>query len=140
MKIQVSNQPDDALSQLIDAGLEAHASAAGAAEAHLTPLQVSCRDAEGRLVGGLLGNTGNGWLHIWQLWVTADHRNQSVGTDLLRAAEEEAQRRGCRHAHLETLSFQALKFYLDRGYEEFGQLPMYVGAHSQHYLKKTFIG
>lgn len=139
MDIQVSDIPDANVDQIIDAGLETHGQQFVTGSTDLVPLQVCCRTSDGRIVGGLLGNTGNTWLHIWQLWVEESSRNQSLGSRILAAAEHEAIRRQCTRAHLETLGFQAIQFYLDRGYEEFGVLPAYVGPHSQHYLRKTLV-
>lgn len=140
MNILVSDIANEAVERAIDVGLEKHGKTFVAEAGDLMPLQVCCQTSDGNIIGGLLGNTGNSWLHIWQLWVDESHRNQSIGSQILSAAENEAVRRNCSRAHLETLSFQAIQFYLDRGYEEFGVLPDYVGVHSQHYLRKTLIG
>lgn len=139
MEIIVTKNPIDAVEHAVDAGLEAHGASYAGWGGELVPLQVYCRRNDGTVVGGLLGNTGNTWLHIWQLWVAEEHRGQSHGSALLAAAEHEAIHRKCKRAHLETLSFQAVKFYLDRGYEEFGTLPDYVGSYSLHFLRKTLI-
>ena len=52
-------------------------------------------------------------------------------------AEAEAIRRGCKNAHLDTLSFQALDFYKKYGYTVFGQLDGLPPGHSRYYLRKT---
>ena len=75
------------------------------------PLLVLVRDAEGRIVAGLTGVTYWGWLDTQILWVEESLRGLGIGQALLAAAEQEAVRRGCRHAHLDTMSFQALPFY-----------------------------
>jgi GNAT superfamily N-acetyltransferase len=86
------------------------------------PLLVLVRDAEGRIVAGLTGVTYWGWLDTQVLWVEESLRGQGVGRALLAAAEEEAVRRDCRYAHLDTMSFQALPFYEKQGYVVFGEL------------------
>lgn len=140
MDIFVTETPDVLVEKAIDAGLDAHGKQLNVQAETLVPLQVQCRSRDGTLIGGLLGNTGDTWLHIWQFWVAEEWRNQSFGSQILAAAEDEAIRRKCRHAHLETLSFQGVSFYLDRGYEEYGVLQNYVGPHAQHFLRKKLIG
>ena len=78
---------------------------------HHRTLAIFVRDAEGQILGGLLGDTYWGWLYISILWIDERLRNQGYGEKLLAAAEQEAIQRGCTHAHLETMSFQALPFY-----------------------------
>lgn len=68
-------------------------------------LAVFVRDAERKILGGLLGDTYYGWLTISLLWIDAAWRGQGYGRALLHAAEAEALRLGCTHAHLDTLSF-----------------------------------
>ncbi len=55
---------------------------------------------------------------------------------MLRAAEQEAVKRSCLHAHLDTFDFQALPFYQKQGYEIFGQLEDYPVGHKRYFLQK----
>ncbi len=71
------------------------------------------------------------------LWVQEDLCDQGYGRILLLAAEEEAVRRGCRHAHVDTMSFQALPFYLKHGYTIWGELPDMPAGHTRYFLKKA---
>jgi GNAT superfamily N-acetyltransferase len=79
-------------------------------------LSITIRDAGQALVGGLLGATYLGWLQVQAVWTSDALRGQGYGTRLMRLAEEEALRRGCPMAFLETYSFQALPFYEKLGY------------------------
>ncbi|MNT51676.1 Acetyltransferase (GNAT) family protein [compost metagenome] len=45
------------------------------------------------------------------LWVHDDKRDQGLGIQLMEIAEREAQARGCIAAQVDTLPFQAPKFY-----------------------------
>jgi GNAT superfamily N-acetyltransferase len=50
------------------------------------------------------------------------HRRQGLGAALLHAAEDEARRRGCIGAYVDTYSFQAPGFYARQGYTAFARL------------------
>lgn len=91
---------------------------------------------EGKIVGGLLGHTHWTWLYVKILWVAEDFRNGGVGRELMLAAEREASRRSCRHAHCSTFAFQALPFYQKLGYSVFGTLENYAGGHARYFLQK----
>jgi GNAT superfamily N-acetyltransferase len=80
---------------------------------------------EGEVVGGLLGITKWNWLHVDLLWVADVHRKSGIGSELMVAAENEARKRGCHHAHLETTELQAPGFYAKLGYTLFGTLENY---------------
>jgi GNAT superfamily N-acetyltransferase len=100
------------------------------------PLAIFLRAANGSLVGGLLGGTYWGWLHVDILWIHESLRYQGYGQALLLAAEQEAKRRGCRYAHLDTMSFRALPFYEQQGYTIFGELNDIPAGHSRYFMKK----
>jgi GNAT superfamily N-acetyltransferase len=100
------------------------------------PLNLFVRDSEGKIVAGLLGNTYWGWLYVSILWVSEALRGQGYGRKLLRQAEQTALERGAHHAHLDTMSFQALPFYLKEGYTEYGRLDDMPLGHSRYFLQK----
>ncbi len=100
------------------------------------PLNVFLRTSEQEVVGGLLGITYWGWLYIDRLWLKESRRGQGYGKQILAAAEAEALRRGCRHVHVDTLSFQALDFYERRGYAVWGVLEDLPPGHRRCFLKK----
>lgn len=107
-----------------------------AAPENYRPLAVFLRDAEGCIVGGAIGHTHWEWLFISHFWVSESLRGGGFGRRILSAAEREAVARGCRHAHLDTFSFQARPFYERLGYEVFGVLEDYPPGHARYFLRK----
>ncbi|MGJ8624044.1 MAG: GNAT family N-acetyltransferase [Yoonia sp.] len=78
------------------------------------------RDKE-RIVAGGRGLVYLGALEVRGLWVDHDLRGKGVGSDLLKAIEDEARERGATKAMLFTLAWQAESFYRSHGYEEFSR-------------------
>ncbi len=94
-------------------------------------------DEHGKKRARLTGSTAGNWLRIDMLWVSDALRGQGVGTQLIGAAEEEARRRGCRYAQVDTASFQARPFYEKLGYGLRFSLDNYPRHHQRHYLSKA---
>ena len=107
-----------------------------AGEGNFKALTIFLRDADENLVGGLLGATYWQWLYIDIFWIHESCRGEGYGDTLLAAAEQEAVRRGCKYAHLDTFSFQAPEFYQKRGYVVFGELPDFPQGYHRFFLKK----
>ncbi|WP_459481657.1 GNAT family N-acetyltransferase [Clostridium saccharoperbutylacetonicum] len=100
-------------------------------------LGVYLEDEKGEMIGGLIGNTHGNWLTIKFLWVSEKMRGQSIGSKLLKKAEETAKERGCKYVFLDTFSFQAPEFYKKYGYEEKFVLEEYPIEGKRHYYTKT---
>jgi ribosomal protein S18 acetylase RimI-like enzyme len=100
------------------------------------PLHVFVRDAQGRTIGGITGETNWGWLYVDCFWLPNDLRGEGWGERLLAAAEDEARQRRCRHARLFSYSFQAPGFYEKLGYRVFGVLEDYPPGERQVWLRK----
>ncbi len=103
-----------------------------------TSLTLFVRDAEGTIVGGLLGGTIWRWLYIDILWLSDDIRSQGYGSRLLHEAERIARERGCMAAQLDTMSWQALAFYERQGYTVFGVLDDFPPGHRKYFLAKRW--
>ncbi|CAN5120973.1 GNAT family N-acetyltransferase [soil metagenome] len=99
-------------------------------------LDLIIRDAEGKIIAGLCGETRWGWLSVETLAVEEGFRHQQIGSRLLEAAEVEACKRGCHGAFLDTYSFQARKFYEGKGYTVYGKLDEFPKEHTKFYLWK----
>jgi GNAT superfamily N-acetyltransferase len=88
--IRLELEPSAADRETVLAGLRAHNRQHAPAPAW-TPLNLLLRDASGTVCGGLLGESGWGWLHIHILWVAEAVRGRGYGGTLLARAEAEAQ-------------------------------------------------
>lgn len=116
IQIEVTDSlPPDVLST-ISAGLGAYNDAAAPLH-QVRALACVAKDEAGEVIAGLLGRTWGECCEIQELWVREDRRGRGIGTRLVREFEASAKQRGCRLSYLETLSFQAPRFYLALGYE-----------------------
>ncbi len=93
-------------------------------------------DGNNSIIAGILGGTYWGWLHIDILWVAEKCRKQGIGSKLLKAAEEEARKRGCHSVHLDTMSWQAPDFYKKHGYKIISELENIPAGNKKFHLIK----
>jgi len=96
------------------------------------------RNEQNKVVGGIAGTLLLKWLKIYVTAVSPDCRKQGIGRDLLAKAEQHGIAKGCKYAYVDTMSFQALEFYLKSGYEEVGRYKDWDShCHDKVYLQKT---
>ena len=135
-KLTIEDEPAESDKEVVARGLEAF-NLLHAPEDNHQELAVFVRDAEtGEIAGGLTGMTFWDWLCIDLLWLRDDVRSHGYGHQLLTTAEDQARRRGCKHAFVDTLSFQAPDFYQRHGYRIYGQLNNLPPGHTRYYLTK----
>jgi GNAT superfamily N-acetyltransferase len=136
--ITLSDTPDPRLKQVLEDGLAAY-NAEKIAVRDWRPLAVSAHDPEnGELVGGLLGRTSLGLFFLDLFYLPERMRHSGTGSAMMRMAETEAIRRGCRAATLVTVNFQAPDFYARHGWEEFGRIQSAPGV-ERIFMRKSFI-
>jgi ribosomal protein S18 acetylase RimI-like enzyme len=135
MRIDLTDSPDERDEAFVIA--QTRAFNAAFTKEDVRSLCVFIRDDEGRIIGGLTAKTYWEYLEIQFLWVHEDHRDIGLASELIVTAETEAMKRGCKHAFLDTFSFQALGFYRKLGYSEFGRLSGFSGQHERYFLRKT---
>jgi GNAT superfamily N-acetyltransferase len=139
--LTVADRVEEAALARIKAGLAASDPALGPYAP--APLAVLLHDPEGdggdpgALVGGLIGQTVWQWLSVRLLWVDPRHRDAGHGKRLLAAAEAEGIRRGCRHARVNTFSFQAAGFYERCGYRRVLTLEDFPHGHQRLFYVKS---
>jgi len=134
--ITLTDSPDPADIDVVKQGLDAYDASQGAV-VDWAPLALFSRDSENNIVAGLTGGTYWGYLYIGRLWTDQRFRQAGLGSQLLEQAEREALRRGCHSAHLMTGDFNALPFYLKRGYVVFGELHDMPPGHTQYFMCKS---
>lgn len=100
------------------------------------PLSIFLKDAEGHINGGVITYLQSDSIHIDVLWVDETIRKQGYGNQLLKAAEDEAQKYGCSFSTVNTMDFQAEDFYLKNGYERICEFKNYILGHTRFFLRK----
>jgi GNAT superfamily N-acetyltransferase len=78
--------------------------------------------AGSEVVGGLFAETQLSWLRISIMAVSPEWRSRGIGAALLSQAEREAAARGCIHAYVDTMDYQAPRLYLAHGYQVVGEI------------------
>ncbi len=100
------------------------------------PLEITIRDEQHRLLGGLIGDTYWEWLDIDDLWIHESLRGRGHGRRLMIMAETKALERGCSRAFVQTFSFQARGFYEQMGYRVVGRLDDYPPGETFFWMRK----
>jgi ribosomal protein S18 acetylase RimI-like enzyme len=101
------------------------------------PLAVFARDDDGTICAGLTGFTWGGALKIEYLWVGEQLRGRGYGSRMMLAAEQEAVRRDCHLAVVDTHSFQGPDFYPKLGYVRCGLIEGWPVGHTDTIFRKT---
>jgi GNAT superfamily N-acetyltransferase len=101
------------------------------------PLAVLLSDPRtGEPIGGLLGRTSMGLLFIDLFFLPESLRRHGIGSRVIRAAEDEALRRGCSRAILFTVTFQAPGFYERQGYRVLARIECAPPGHTRICMTK----
>ncbi|WP_411754092.1 GNAT family N-acetyltransferase [Serratia sp. (in: enterobacteria)] len=135
MKINLTDTPDPQDEEFVIDSLWAHNHQYDAVDIH--PLFLTITDDDGQIVAGLVARTWWGGLEVQYLWVGDEYRKKGYGRDLMLQAEQEAVKRGCHMAYVDTFSFQAQAFYEKLGYQPYGNLAGYAHRHTRIYLAKN---
>jgi GNAT superfamily N-acetyltransferase len=120
--ISLTDSPDPAFEAILEDGLSRY-NESKTGRNDWRALAVTVRDPDtGAYAGGLSGRTSLGLFFLDLFWLAESQRGTGIGSTLIRLAEQEAIRRGCRTATLTTINFQAPEFYARHGWEEFGRI------------------
>jgi GNAT superfamily N-acetyltransferase len=135
--VTLEHDPTAELTRPIRQGLIAFNESCAGSQ-HQRQYALVVRDAEYRVLGGLVAEEHWGWLYVAWLWLPQNLRGRGLGSRLLLEAEKIGAANGCRYAYLSTFAFQALPFYQRHGYAVCGTLDDFpVGSgFCRHYLHK----
>lgn len=101
-------------------------------------LNITIRDEDNTVTGGLVGHTARGWLYVQLLFVPETMRGQGTASKLLAMAEDEARKRGCVGAYIDTMNPDALRTYERCGFTKIGTLGPLSSGQSITWLEKRF--
>ncbi|MBD8190131.1 GNAT family N-acetyltransferase [Pseudomonas fluorescens] len=134
--IEISDQPNPDAERILGSGLAAfNEYATGYHDRR--PLTALVRDPHTEeILGGITGRTSFGMAFLDLFHLPDALRSTGLGSQLLRAFEDEARRRGCLNAVLYTISFQAPGFYEKNGWVRFGEIPCAPEGSSRVFLTK----
>jgi GNAT superfamily N-acetyltransferase len=138
-RLELTAEPSPALRETVQAGIRQFNGRLFQAAPAGEDLSVAVIDEDGRPVGGVLGRTAGGWLAIDLIFVPEAMRGAGLATRLIAMAEDEARRRGCHAAWLDTLNPDALRLYRKLGYTTFGELADYPVGFTRHFLQKKLV-
>ena len=79
------------------------------------------------------------YIRLNALWVDEAARGRGIGSRLLTEAERLAREMGARNAALETFEWQAPKFYLKHGYEEYARIDDYAPGFYLACMRKSLV-
>ena len=137
-KLELTESADAEIRKMLFAGLAAHNRKSVAAP-EVRQLYILLRQEDrGPVIGGLMGTTAWSHFRIEALFVPDLLRGTGAGSRIMAMAEEEAIRRGCVGAWLDTYSFQARGFYERLGYSVLGEIENYPPGHTRYFMKKAF--
>jgi len=128
--------PSDAFQKMWAPLLKFNEDAVGNAIAHTLAILLKDPTTD-ELIGGLWARSLWGSLYIDMMFVPEALRENGIGTSLLRLAEQEAMRRGCRDMWTDTYAFQARPFYEKLGFAVFGRLDGPGPVFPHFFLKKS---
>jgi GNAT superfamily N-acetyltransferase len=135
--VAIEDDPDPAAKQAAGDALYGH-NIRQTGVADRRPIATTVTDpATGTIIGGLWGRTELGLLFIDMAFLPEELRGQRIGGRLLVLIEAEARRRGCRHAVVETSTFQAPDFYRRHGFTELGRVPFDLPGQARIFLHKA---
>jgi GNAT superfamily N-acetyltransferase len=140
LALELVDEPSPDIRQVILEGLRDYNRTGLGTDPEIRDLAVIIRPCPaGVPVGGLWGRTGWGWLTIELIFVPEKIRGSGLATRLIAMAEDEARRRGCHSAWLDTLNPKALTLYERLGYIRFGELKDFPIGGSRHFLRKRLV-
>ena len=127
--------PEQSVWGIIGQGInEYNAQQAGAENGQILCFGIQGPDQE--IAGGVIAQINWDWLYVDLMWMKEELRGHGYGGRLLTLVEDEARKRGAKHAFLDTFSFQAPDFYKKHGYHVYGELHDFPAGHQRYFFTK----
>ncbi len=126
----------EGLIEVIHQGFDAVPYPPGVEPFRPVPFAFALRNDQGGIEGAVTGRSVWDWLYVHYLWVNDRWQGRGEGTRLMRAAEAQAEKRGCIGVWLSTYSFQASAFYEKLGYLECGRIDDFPNGHTHFFYQK----
>lgn len=102
------------------------------------PLNIFVYDNEDLPIAGLFGETALAWLKINIMATHSACRGKGIGKELVFRAEQEALKRNCKYAYVDTMAYQAPDFYRKLGYQDAGCLKDWDShGHNKYFFTKV---
>jgi len=136
-RLIVTDTADASVEKVVGEGLRRYnAEQSGVDDSRSLAVVVSDPDTN-EILGGITGRTSLGLLFIDLVFLPDELRGGGLGSRILKLAEDEGRRRGCRAAMLYTISFQAPRFYERHGWRVFGEIACDPPGTSRIFMTKT---
>ena len=136
-RLIVTDTADARVEKVVGEGLRRYnAEQSGVDDSRSLAVVVSDPDTN-EILGGITGRTSLGLLFIDLVFLPEELRGGGLGSRILKLAEDEGRRRGCRAAMLYTISFQAPRFYERHGWRVFGEIACDPPGTSRIFMTKT---
>jgi ribosomal protein S18 acetylase RimI-like enzyme len=133
--MKIARDHGEEVAKAIDDGLSSfNRKAVGTSDS--TPVNVTVRDDDGAIKGGIVGRVFLDSLYISTVWIDDALRGQGHGKAMMELAEAEGRGHGATIAWLNTLSWQARPFYESLGYRCFAEMPILGGRQRRYFMMK----
>ena len=88
-------------------------------------------------IGGVYGYYKDDYLYVSFLFVNEEYRGRKIASKLMDLIEEDSKDKKFTNVYLSTCEFQALDFYLKRGYNIIAEVKDYPKGYKEYTLSKT---
>ncbi|MBB5016986.1 GNAT superfamily N-acetyltransferase [Chitinivorax tropicus] len=138
IRLAVESSPNAAMTRTLYKGVYDD-NVARTGDGAIDTLYVFAKDSNNQVIGGIVGSAYWGWVNISSVWVSPVYRRQGLASRMLAMIEQEAISKGCKHAYLDTFTFQSPALYEKSGYQIIGTLPDFPPGHARHFMSKDLI-